>query len=44
MAPVIRGTLPDGRHLDEPRGGNDAQESGMKEEGGKILLSVIDPL
>lgn len=43
MAPVIRGTLPDGRHLEEQRGGNDAEKSGMKEEGGKILLSVIDP-
>lgn len=43
MAAVIRGALPDGRHLEEQRGGNDAEKSGMKEEGGKILLSVTDP-
>lgn len=43
MARVIRGTLPDGRHLEEQRGGNDAEKSGMKEEGGKILLLGIDP-
>lgn len=43
MAPVIRGALPDGRHLEEQRGGNDTERSGMKEEGGKIPLLVIDP-
>lgn len=43
MAPVIRETLPDGRHLEEERGGNDAEKSRKKEEGGRILLSVIDP-
>lgn len=44
MASVIRGPLPDRRHLEELREGNDTEKSGVKEEGGKILLSVMDPL